>query len=126
ATLAPMSVKQIVVGYLTLQAAGTAAWWLMLLLLPGSWDWFKPASWPAETLLGFWLADGSLLIAGSLVTAYAVMFEQPWAKLAIWALAAAAWYPTLYCVGVSVLMGEAWIASALMAAMAGLMLAMAT
>ena len=121
-----MTAKRIVAAYLILQGAGTAAWWVLLLLVPGTVDWFKPREWPAESLLGFWLSDALLLILGSFATATAVVQERSWASIAIWSLAAAAWYPTLYCVGVSVLTEEAWIASGMMATMAGLTLVMAT
>lgn len=121
-----MSAKRIVAAYLILQGAGTAAWWALLLLVPETVDWFKPVDWPAEALLGFWLSDALLLIFGSFATATAVVQERSWTSIAIWSLAAATCYPTLYCVGVSMLTEEAWIASAMMATMSGLTLAMAT
>lgn len=121
-----VTAKRVVASYLIAQGAGTAAWWTLLLLAPASIDWFQPRAWPAETLLGFWLSDAVLLILGSFATALVVVQERPWASLAIWSLAAAVWYPTLYCIGVSLLTDEAWIASAMMASMAGLTLAMAT
>lgn len=124
--MAGVTAKQIVALYLILQGAGTAAWWGLLLRVPATVDWFKPRDWPAEALLGFWLSDALLLILGSLATAAAVIQERSWASLALWSLAAASWYPTLYCVGVSVLTEEAWIASAMMTTMSGFTLAMAT
>ena len=67
-----------------------------------------------------------MLVLGSAVVAWAVATEKPFAALSLWALAAAAWYPTLYCLGVSCLTDEAWVGTALMTAMAGSTLAMAT
>ena len=121
-----MNPRGIVASYLIVQAAGTTAWWAMLLFVPESVDWFKPSSFPAEALLGFWLSDGILLIAGSLATAWAVWRKRFWACTGVWALSASVLYPTLYCLAVSIRTDEAWIASAMMAAMAGLTLAMAT
>jgi protein-S-isoprenylcysteine O-methyltransferase Ste14 len=121
-----VNARWVVAGYLILQGAGTAAWWGLLMLASGGIDWFKPRDWPAESLLGFWLSDAVLLILGSFATAAAVVQKRSWASTAIWSLAAVAWYPTLYCLGVSMLTGEAWIASGMMATMAGLTLAMAT
>lgn len=77
-------------------------------------------------LLGFWLADGILLVGGSIFVAGAVCFEKSWSVISIWALAAAVWYPALYCVAVSMATDEAWIAAAMMVSMAGLTLAVAT
>jgi len=121
-----MNPKNIVAIYLVFQAVGTAAWWALLLAVRDSVSWFQPGDWPADALLGFWLADSILLIGGSIVVAGAILSEKPWATIAIWSLAAAVWYPTLYCIGVSILTDEAWIASAMMVSMAGLTLAMAT
>ncbi|MCC9606233.1 isoprenylcysteine carboxylmethyltransferase family protein [Blastopirellula sp. JC732] len=121
-----MHPRTVVASYLLLQAAATAAWWLLLWLVPASAAWFQPANWPREALLGFWLGDLLLLVGGSLIAALFVMRDDRHARLAVWALAAAAWYPTLTCVGVSLLSGEAWIAAGLMVCLAGMTLAMAT
>ncbi len=118
--------RVIVTSYLSFQALAVALWWALLLGVPRSIAWFHPPHWPDEALLGFWLADFVLLVLGSAVAAMAVWRRLPWASQAIWGLSAAAWYPALHCVGTSVLTGEAWIASALMVAMAGLTLSMAT
>jgi protein-S-isoprenylcysteine O-methyltransferase Ste14 len=118
--------RQIIATYLIVQAACTAIWWAVLLTLPNSVEWFQPKAWPKETIFGFWLGDSLLLIGGSLFVASAVHRKRPWAVISIWSLAAAVWYPTLYCIGVSILTDEAWIAAAMMVCMAGLTLAMAT
>ena len=121
-----MNPQKIIASYLVIQAAGTAGWWALLFWVRHSVSWFQPDDWPADALLGFWLADFLLLVGGSIAVAAAVVAERPWAGIAIWSLAAAVWYPTLYCIGVSVLTDGEWIASAMMTSMAGLTLAMAT
>ena len=121
-----MNPKLIVASYLVIQAIGTASWWAVLLIFPSTIGWFQPTSFPPEALLGFWLGDFLLLVAGSLVTAIVVIRSVSWASMAIWSLAATVWYPTLYCIGISLITGEAWIAAGLMVCMAGLTLAMAT
>lgn len=118
--------QHIVGGYLLLQAAGVAAWWVLLWGYPTSIAWFQPAGWSADTLRSFWLADGLMLVGGSLAVAVAVLRSAAWASTAVWALAAACAYPALYCIGASATTGEAWRAAALMTTMAGLTLAMAT
>lgn len=121
-----MQPRIVVVAYLLFQAAATAVWWWWLWAVPESAAAFQPASWPREALLGFWLGDLLLLVGGSLAAAIFVLRGDRHAQLAIWGLAAAAWYPTLTCVGVSLLTGQAWLASALMVALAGMTLVMAT
>lgn len=118
--------KRIVAAYFSIQAFGTLAWWFLLFLWPDSIRLFQPQSWPNEVLRSFFLADLTFLIVGSLVTAFVVLREQVWATNVVWLMVGAGWYPALYCVGASVVTGEAWIASSLMIAMAGLMLAVAT
>lgn len=121
-----MHEKRIVAGYLILQAVGVAAWWGLLIAVPASVAWFQPAAWAAGSLLGFWLADSVLLVAGSCAAALAISYEKSWATIAVWAIAATIWYPTLYCLGVSIMTDEAWVAAGAMSGMAGLTLAMAT
>lgn len=121
-----MRPSTIVACYLLVQAIGILAWWGLLIASPGSIQWFQPAVWPPGSLLAFWLADGLLLVGGSLVAATGVFQEKPWASVAVWAIALVSWYPTLVCLATSLQTGEAWIATALMVSMAGLSLAMAT
>ena len=121
-----MNVRKLIAIYLVIQGVATALWWSVLFTVPSSAEWFHPKDWPRESLLGFWLSDSMLLIAGSFFTAAAVVTNKPWASIAIWMLAAATWYPTLYCLGVSFMTDQAWLAAALMTCMAGITLAMAT
>lgn len=118
--------RRIVAGYCVAQALSTLCWWGCLIWLPRTIDWFQPAAWPDAALLSFWLPDMTMIVAGSLTVAWAVSWQKPWASMAVWSLAAAVWYATLYCIGVSLSTGQAWIAAALMTCMAGLSLAMAT
>ena len=121
-----MNVRKLIAVYLVIQGVATALWWCILFTVPASAEWFHPTVWPRESLLGFWLSDSMLLVAGSFFTAAAVVTNKPWSSVVIWTLAAATWYPTLYCLGVSFMTDQAWIASALMTCMAGITLSMAT
>lgn len=121
-----MKATQIVASYLILQAVGVAAWWGLLLSVPASVSWFQPPAWPPEALLGFFLGDAMVLIGGSIATSVMVLRRSESASIAVWSLTLAVWYPTLYCIGVSLLTDEAWLAAATMACMAGLTLAVAT
>ncbi|WP_436715619.1 isoprenylcysteine carboxylmethyltransferase family protein [Roseiconus lacunae] len=121
-----MNPRQIVSGYFVLQAIGVVAWWALLRLHPQSIGWFYPRSWPDDVLLSFWLADFTLIVGGSCIVAFSVWHQRNWASTAAWSVAAICWYPTLVCIATSMRTGEAWIASAMMASMAVLSLAMAT
>ena len=103
-----MNARRIVTSYLLFQAVCTIAWWGLLVSMPASMNWFQPQEWPDNALLGFWLADLILVVGGSLATAIAVLKRMPWAAVSAWSLAAALWYPTLYCIGVSILTDQAW------------------
>lgn len=121
-----MQPRHIVSAYLLIQAVGVAVWWGVLIGYPPSVKWFQPREWPAESLIAFWLADGLLIIGGSLAVAVSVWLNHKWSATLVWMLAAMTWYPTLVCLAVSIQSGEAWIASAMMVSMAGLSLAMAS
>ncbi len=123
-----MKPNHVVGVYFIFQAIGVLAWWVLLWTVPEAADWFQPDGWSRDALMGFWLADLGLVALGSLVTAAVVLRrERPaWASNLVWALAAASGYGALYCIGVSVWTGQAWLASAPMTGMAGLTLAMAT
>jgi len=98
----------------------------LLHLVPESTAWFQPHSWPPEALLSFWIADAAGLIVGSAVAGAAVHRGRSWAGIAVWSVAAVAWYPALYCLGVSLRTDEAWLATASMVCLAGLSVAVAT
>ncbi len=121
-----MSASRTVAGYFLLQAVGVLGWWVLLWRVPASRGWFIPDAWPASTLLSFWLPDLAMLVGGSAMVASAVWRASAWASSGVWALAAAAWYPTLYCIAASLMTGQAWVSASLMCCMAGLSLAMAT
>jgi peptidoglycan/LPS O-acetylase OafA/YrhL len=118
--------KRIVAGYYCVQSLCTIVWWCLLLFRRESIAWFQPDQWPQEVLLSFFIADLTFLICGSLLVGFAVFRESEWATAGVWLMVGTGWYAALYCLGVSVVTGEAWIASSLMVAMAGLMLATAT
>ena len=120
-----MRLRHAISIYFVGQALAVSCWWLLLFAYPDSIHWFQPKQWPIETLSSFWLADTLLLVGGSLTASLALGFRFPWATSCVWFIAAAAIYPALYCILVSVQTDEAWIAAGLMTGMAGLSLTMA-
>jgi protein-S-isoprenylcysteine O-methyltransferase Ste14 len=120
-----MKPTAIIIVWLLVQAAAIAAWWGLILLIPDSIELFQPQRWPRESLLGFWLSD-LLLVIGSLIVASGLFQHKPWSANALWSLAFVTWYPTLYCLAVSLITDEAWLATASMITMSGLTTSMAT
>jgi protein-S-isoprenylcysteine O-methyltransferase Ste14 len=116
---------KIIAVYFSCQALLVAAWWILLGCYPPAVRWFLPQGFPSEALTAFWLADFVLLIVGSLLAAFGIVKERAWAMTAVWVVAAVSWYPTLYCLMISWTTDSAWIATALMACMATISLAMA-
>lgn len=112
--------------YFIVQAIAVAVWWAILLIWPASIHWFQPRGWPRETLLSFWLADGVLIVGGSLVTGWLVFTQHRLARFAVWAIAGTALYAAFYCLGCSVHCDDAWLATSMMVSMAGLNVVMGT
>ena len=109
-----------------IQATAVTIWWAVLHLFPESIWWFHPVDWPAESLFSFRIPDVVLLVLGSLLAALTVILSKAWAHVAVWSVAIAAWYPTLYCLGASIETDSAWLATASMTCMSGISLIMAT
>ncbi|MEM8995829.1 MAG: hypothetical protein AAGF23_13665, partial [Acidobacteriota bacterium] len=57
--------RRIAGGYLLLQAAAVATWWVVLAAAPAARGLFKPAHFPDDALLAFWLADLGCVAGGS-------------------------------------------------------------
>lgn len=108
--------RQLAALYLAAQAALVAAWWALLIIAPAARAPFQDPAAPDTTLLAFWLADWALVVVGSAATAILVWRAHPARTPALWLLTGALGYAALYCLGLSLLTGAAWLASALMAA----------
>lgn len=118
--------NRIVGFYFLAQSLCVVAWWLALWVFPASSRWFLPIEWQRQRLADFGLPDLFLIALVSVFAAEAAFRRRTWAVAAVWSLTGACWYPTLYCISVSLRTGEAWIASGMMSCMAGMTLAMAT
>lgn len=111
---------------LLVQAALVGIWWWRLLVDGKTIDWFQPSSFPDQALLSFWLADAALIVLGSVITAWATVTSRPLAAPGLWVLVGGTTYAALFCLGSSLISGEAWLATTLMVAQAGFNLVLAT
>jgi hypothetical protein len=87
------------------QGLGALGWWIVLWRWPCARAYFKANSAPDSTLLAFLLPDLVVLIAGSLVGAYAIATRQRWELPAMYVLAGASIYAALYCWGLTIATG---------------------
>lgn len=100
--------------YLVCQGLAGAAWWGCLVGMPLTRDCFKPPGAPDWAILAFWLADLLLFVVGSLLSAVFVFRGSALARPVLWFTAGGVSYASLYCVGLSLLTGTVWLASAAM------------
>jgi hypothetical protein len=102
--------------YLAAQAALVAAWWALLVIAPAARALFQDPAAPDTALLAFWLADWALVVVGSALAALLVWRAHPARMPVLWCLTGALGYAALYCLGLSLLTGAAWLASSVMCA----------
>lgn len=102
------------VMYLFLQAALTAAWWVLLLLSPAVRAPFKPGTAPDEPLLAFWLADLTCVAGGSALAAWWLWRRDRRASAALWFTSGSVVYAALYCAALVAMTGQAILAAGLM------------
>ena len=108
--------------YLWIQTLGVIAWWALLFGYPPAVKWFQPASFPEAALTSFWLPDFVCIVTGGAFTLWAIHRQPAVVTPLLWAVTAAVFYPTLYCLFVSLMTDEGWLASAVMSLMSGAML----
>lgn len=101
-------------AYLVCQGIAGAVWWGCLIGVPSTRDYFKPPAAPDWAILAFWFADVTVFVTGSLLSALFVFKESPWAKPILWFTTGGVSYAALYCLGLSLLTGTVWLASAAM------------
>ena len=100
--------------YLWFQAAAVAAWWVLLLALPGFRARFVFAGCGDDALLAFAGADLALVACGSIAVAHGLARERQWALYAFSLVLGATCYATLYCVGAAWLTDSGGLGTALM------------
>lgn len=109
-----MTARRWIAAGLWAQALIVTAWWLALHARPDLAAHFLPAGWPAAALFAFWPGEVVLLIAGSIVGAVGVARRARWTPAVLWALAGAALYATLFCLGALLSTGSGALAVAAM------------
>jgi hypothetical protein len=100
--------------FLTLEGAGTVAWWLVLLAFPSARRPFLAEGAPDSTLLAFLLPDSVLFAGAALLAALAIAKDRPWSTGVLWLHAGASAYAGLYGIGLFALSPNAWLGAALM------------
>jgi hypothetical protein len=107
-------VRKIGVLFLVVQGAAVVAWWVLLLLLPAAREPFLAPNAPDATLFAFLLPDLAIYASSSLLTAYGLAHDRPWAWSVLSFHSGAALYATLYALTLPLLSGGAWLGAAMM------------
>lgn len=109
-----LRVRRLAAAYFVGQGFAVSLWWVMLVLRPEARAAFLPAAAPEAVLLAFWLPDLALLAAGSLVAGYLCARPGPAAVAALWLVAGAMTYASLYTLTLALLMDGGWLGPTLM------------
>jgi len=103
------------VAFLFCEGIGVLIWWTILILVPNSRAGFKASGAPDSTLLAFAGADLVFFIGASLGAAFGLWRRRDWAWPILCLHTGAGVYAALYCLGLFMLSGGAWLAAVLMA-----------
>ena len=106
--------SKVISVYLAVQGVLVGLWWLMLVVAPASRSQFMVPGAHDLTILTFWLADLSLVGAGSLWAAHHLWRRVKGRRAVLWFVAGAISYAALTCLGLTLLTGQAWLATLLM------------
>jgi hypothetical protein len=108
------TVRTLAIAFLIIQGAGVLVWWVALLLNPAARAPFMAPDAPDSTLLAFLPADVLIYAGGSLLTAYALARNKPWAWPALCIVTGATVYAALYGLALPLASGGGWLAAAFM------------
>ena len=106
--------NKVVAAAVGLQAACAGVWWVALWWVPGLRPLFRLANAPDPTLLAFALPDVLLFVMAGMAAAIGIWRDAAWARPVLFLHAGAAMYAALYCIGLTLLTGEAQAAAVLM------------
>ncbi|MCH8274372.1 MAG: hypothetical protein IH851_06245 [Armatimonadetes bacterium] len=107
-------IRLLAAGYLIVQGAATAAWWVALLADPSTRTLFFPAQYPHVGVVALLPSDIALMAIASFVAAYGIGRGTRWAFAALCVQAGASAYAGLFTWGLAIASGEAWIGAAVM------------
>lgn len=104
------------VRYFVLQAIAVAAWWGWLVVHPATRPVFFAREVGNAPLVAFAVADGLVLVLGSLAVAWLARRGSPHARAVAFVVLGALLYGTIWCVAAFVATGEAFLAVVAMVA----------
>ncbi len=102
------TINRLAVWFLVLQAAGTTAWWVVLLLYPPARAAYMAPGAPDATLFAFAPADLATYIGGSLIVAWGLAAGKLWAWAMLCVHCGAIVYSALYGLGLPLFSGGGW------------------
>lgn len=109
-----MKIRFAAAVYFALQGIAVGAWWISMIFVPNSRKYFRLETDSETSLLAFWLADLSLLCAGSFAAAWFCRRDGAHAAAAAWFVTGAVGYASLYCLAFAFFTDAGWLGATLM------------
>ena len=109
-----MKIRHTAAVYFALQGVAVVVWWILLIFVPASRQYFQLENNSEISLLAFWLADLSLLGIGPLAAARFCLRDNRHAPVAAWFVTGATSYATLYCLAFASFTDTGWLGATLM------------
>ena len=109
-----MKIRHTAAVYFALQGIAVVAWWLLLFFVPASRRYFQLEIDSETSLMAFWLADLSLLGAGSFAAAWFCFRDSRHIPTAAWFVTGAISQATLYCLAFAFYTNTGWLGVTLM------------
>lgn len=100
--------------YFLIQGLGVIAWWILLITIPASRQWFKLEPSSLTILWGFWLPDILLIGPGSIAAAVLIYRGFRYAEHLMWLVTGAVTYATLYTLAIAMMTDFGWLGVVLM------------
>jgi len=107
-------VRKAAAVYFLLQGVTVVAWWLLLISVPASREWFRLDPGSLTTLWAFWLPDLLLIAPVSLTAAGLVRKGHSYAEPAAWLVTGAVTYATLHTFAMTMMTDLGWLGVVLM------------
>jgi len=108
------NIKRFAGFYFLLQGLLGLMWWAIIIVTPDSRNLFLPSGVPQITLLGFWLADGTFFVFGSLYCGLSLLLQKRFHAKLFWFIAGGISYAAFYCLGLSIVAKGGWLMTVVM------------
>lgn len=109
-------VRKAAAVYFALQGFAVAGWWVLLIALPESREWFRLETNSLTSLWAFWFPDLLLIGPFSFAASWLIHRHGRYAVAAAWLVTGAVTYATLYTTATAMMTDQGWLGVISMAA----------